>query len=359
MDCRIFAAVSIVLLTLAACTAAPPQIAVPVVPDEDVSDYPISKPPLTYPPAWLAGNVGARVDVTCTVPVTGQPKDCVAKGDNRDQNGVFDVPAIEQVTHSRYKPATHDGIPVEARHTWTIYFNSKPEPMTGPPPVLALGKPAAGERYVSERPIAAPPLVYPPAMQHAGREGQVDVECDVTIEGFTEACAVSSSMGGTEFAQAALNYVSHARYLPALHGGVPVQTRHRWTISFRLTGGIDPAPLVAAALAAPLPQQRAISEHPIAGPSLIAPADLRVLGKEGTVLVSCLVTVQDRTKDCRIEKSAGEPGFDGAALDYVTHSFYESEVRNGVAVEARHSWSIAFRKTDPLPVVRAVTVQHP
>jgi protein TonB len=114
--------------------------------------------------------------------------------------------------------------------------------VTAPPAAAAPVRPTAPpapeipDRNVSERPISAPPLVYPPRMQQSGREGSVDVECDVDTEGKTSNCAVVNSSGGSAFADAAMEYVTKAKYSPKIEHGVAVKARHKWTITFKLNG---------------------------------------------------------------------------------------------------------------------------
>jgi periplasmic protein TonB len=96
--------------------------------------------------------------------------------------------------------------------------------------------PAVPDRNVSAKPIAGPPLVYPARMVQSGREGSVDVECDVDTEGKTSNCSVISSTGGSAFSDAAMEYVTRAKYAPEIQHGVPVKVRHKWTITFKLNG---------------------------------------------------------------------------------------------------------------------------
>jgi protein TonB len=63
-------------------------------------------------------------------------------------------------------------------------------------------------------------------MQQSGREGQVDITCDVDTNGSTSNCTVTSATGGTAFAEAALAYVQQCRYKPAVRNGVPVKEPH-------------------------------------------------------------------------------------------------------------------------------------
>jgi periplasmic protein TonB len=109
-------------------------------------------------------------------------------------------------------------------------------PPAAPAPVRPTVAPEIPDRSVSLRPIAGPPLVYPARMQQSGREGSVDVECDVDTEGHTSNCAVINSSGGSAFSDAAMEYVQHAKYAPEILHGVAVKVRHKWTITFKLNG---------------------------------------------------------------------------------------------------------------------------
>src|SRR5579859_5743325 len=72
--------------------------------------------------------------------------------------------------------------------------------------------PAVQDTSASAKPIAGKPLVYPARMQQSGREGSVDVACDVDTDGATSNCEVLSSSGGSAFVDAALEYVKQAKY---------------------------------------------------------------------------------------------------------------------------------------------------
>jgi protein TonB len=129
-----------------------------------------------------------------------------------------------------------------------IIINTPPPPppvqaaVTIAPPVQAVVRPtpppappaAIPDRNVSERPISGSPPKYPKRMMEAQREGSVDIECDVDIEGKTSNCAIITITGGGSFGDAAMEYVMQARYAPKIEHGVPVATRHRWTIKFTL-----------------------------------------------------------------------------------------------------------------------------
>ena len=98
-------------------------------------------------------------------------------------------------------------------------------PVARPQPVPPAPAPVP-DSEVSAKPIAGPPLAYPPRMLQAGREGRVDISCDVDATGATSNCAVTGSTGGDTFAEAALAYVQQARYKPAIRNGVPAREPH-------------------------------------------------------------------------------------------------------------------------------------
>src|SRR5580658_2050202 len=100
---------------------------------------------------------------------------------------------------------------------------------TAPPP------PAIPDHDAGEHPISAPPFVYPKRMQDAGREGKVELECDVDIDGKTSNCTVINTVGGAAFSDAALDWVSKAKYSPRIEHGVPVKAvHHKLVVNFKL-----------------------------------------------------------------------------------------------------------------------------
>lgn len=112
---------------------------------------------------------------------------------------------------------------------------SKPvTPIASPAPqVIAAPASSAKDRSASARPISGPVLAYPPVMLAMGITGSVDVECRVTVEGFTKDCSVVSSTND-DFAAATFDFVTHARFSPAVRNGAPVEeSHHRWTFDFR------------------------------------------------------------------------------------------------------------------------------
>jgi len=116
----------------------------------------------------------------------------------------------------------------------TVAAVAPPAPQA-PPVQRAAPAPAVPDSSVSARPIAGPALKYPARMQEQGREGRVDVTCDVDPDGKTSNCTVTSVVGGQVFADAALEWVKAARYKPAIKNGAPVaEPHHTFNIIFKL-----------------------------------------------------------------------------------------------------------------------------
>jgi len=116
----------------------------------------------------------------------------------------------------------------------TVAVVAPPAPQA-PPVVRGPPAPSVPDSEVGARAINNVKLVYPPRMQDQGREGKVDVTCDVDTNGATSNCAVTCVVGGQPFADAALAYVTAARYSPAVRNGVPVaEPHHKFSITFKL-----------------------------------------------------------------------------------------------------------------------------
>ena len=91
------------------------------------------------------------------------------------------------------------------------------------------------DRYTAPVRLAGPPLDYPQRLVEAGKEGWVDVQCDVDETGRTSLCSVIANEGSNSFADHALNYVKNTRYTPALRNGVAVtEAHHRFHIVFSI-----------------------------------------------------------------------------------------------------------------------------
>jgi periplasmic protein TonB len=102
-----------------------------------------------------------------------------------------------------------------------------------PPPAAA--PPAIPDREVSERPISGPPMVYPKRMQEAGREGSVDVQCDIDTGGKTSNCKVVDSHGGSQFIDSVMDFLSTHTYAPKIEKGQPVvAVGHKLHFDFKL-----------------------------------------------------------------------------------------------------------------------------
>ena len=115
----------------------------------------------------------------------------------------------------------------------TVATVAPPAPQA--PPVARVTAPSVPDSEVSARPIAGPAMKYPPRMQDQGREGQVEVTCDVDAEGTTSNCVVGNVVGGAAFSDAALAWVKLQRYKPAIRNGVAIaEPHHKFNIVFKL-----------------------------------------------------------------------------------------------------------------------------
>ena len=115
----------------------------------------------------------------------------------------------------------------------TVAVVAPPAPQA--PPVARVVAPSVPDSEVGARAINNVKLTYPPRMLDQGREGQVEVTCDVDADGGTSNCTVGAIVGGQAFADSALAYVKAARYKPAIKNGVPVpEPHHKFNIVFKL-----------------------------------------------------------------------------------------------------------------------------
>jgi len=116
----------------------------------------------------------------------------------------------------------------------TVAVVAPPAPQA-PPVARAPAAPSVPDSEVGARAINNVKLTYPPRMLDQGREGQVEVTCDVDADGGTSNCTVGAVVGGAAFADSALAYVKAARYKPAIKNGVPVaEPHHKFNIVFKL-----------------------------------------------------------------------------------------------------------------------------
>jgi periplasmic protein TonB len=112
-------------------------------------------------------------------------------------------------------------------------------PMARPQPPAARPHPiasAVSDSAVSASPVSKGQPHYPPRMLEDGREGRVDVICDIDPQGVPRNCSVTNQVGGPEFVASALDWLrTTARYKPQIRNGVPVATpRHAYSVKFRI-----------------------------------------------------------------------------------------------------------------------------
>ena len=116
----------------------------------------------------------------------------------------------------------------------TVATVAPPAPQA--PPVARVTAPSVPDSEVSARPISGGQPTFPPRMLDQGREGHVDVTCDVGADGSTSNCVVTGVTGGQSFADSALAWVKTARYKPAIRNGVAIaEPHHTFNIVFKLS----------------------------------------------------------------------------------------------------------------------------
>ncbi len=119
---RIFAGASLALL--AACSANPTGSA------PDANPKPVATGSLVYPETMRRRSETADVDIGCTVDVSGVPQSCKVLADNGNPEAA--QAALQYVVRARYRPRTHNGVPVSAYHTWHIQFRLRPPTTRSP-----------------------------------------------------------------------------------------------------------------------------------------------------------------------------------------------------------------------------------
>jgi hypothetical protein len=86
---------------------------------------------------------------------------------------------------------------------------------------------------VKPRAITRPVLYYPTDLLQEHVEGKVILDCLITVRGEARDCATHGD-AMTSFINSALQYASHTRFLPAIRDGLAVETRHTWTVTFKI-----------------------------------------------------------------------------------------------------------------------------
>jgi periplasmic protein TonB len=165
------------------------------------------------------------------------------------------APAVTPVIYiDAPKPVEEPPIPIKTVVFQEVHSVFIPTPIIiehrpDNPPIVTGTSDAPEDRDVAFHP-AAPPVAdtavgakrldgvlpeYPARMLTLGREGWVNVQCDVDERGRTSQCTVLDSFGGNSFVENALAYVASAQYKPATHNGVPVtEPHHRFHIDFKI-----------------------------------------------------------------------------------------------------------------------------
>jgi len=194
---------------------------------------------------------------------------------------------------------------------------------------------------VSSRPVNGPPLFYPTNLLVQRKEGHAIVECVVAANGMPRDCHVVETVGGSEFATSALDYISRSTFAPAIRGGVSIEAQLRSTVTFALTppsGGNTGF-------------KNILAPRMVAGGPLFYPERMRLAQREASVEVTCRITVEGFAKDCvAVETmitggSSDSQTFEDAALDFMKNARFAPELNHGIPVDVQHKSVINYRLT--------------
>ncbi|HEV3051090.1 MAG TPA: energy transducer TonB [Longimicrobium sp.] len=189
-----------------------------------------------YPPHLRAAGVGGTVQVAFVVDTAGQPRDVrvVSTSDSS-----FSAPTAQAVSLLRFSPAQVQGRPVAVRVEQPIVWVTEASAPVGaadsaPQATASAAAPDTLGAYevaaVTEPPRArntgaiasAMQRLYPRALRHAGRRGEVVVRFIVEPDGSTShARIVRSDEPG--FEAPTLEVVRTMRFHPGRLGGAPVR----------------------------------------------------------------------------------------------------------------------------------------
>lgn len=107
-------------------------------PDEQTQ---VQRPPVITMPSWIvrpepvfpASAVGverARVTISCTLPVTGTPRDCAVLQADPAGRG-FEEAALESLGRASARPKSLNGVPETSEFQFSITFSQTPPPGDG------------------------------------------------------------------------------------------------------------------------------------------------------------------------------------------------------------------------------------
>lgn len=181
-----------------------------------------------YPWRQLRSGKEGIAEVDCAIPVDGVPKDC--RVSNIEGDAEFGLAALDYRSHTRYAPATHNGVPVEVRHKWTDTFKLDP-PRPNASPLQLPNPPQVPDFSLddSELPPFAIKEAYRQSPKAAGKSGAVRLDCLVSAGGDLEDCEIIRSTGDADLDAVALLAARRSWVGPELHQGIPVAARHAWS----------------------------------------------------------------------------------------------------------------------------------
>ncbi len=159
-------------------------------------------------------------------------------------------------------------------------------------------------------------------------DGNVVVSCSLSTTGINSDCHVSNTTAPRDN-EAALDYVTHARYPDGFRPGATQPEPYAWFLTFR--------PGSERALSVLVQPDRSLNRPP-----LIYPARMIANGVEGSADITCTMTPAGPVKDCVVDKATNSV-FADAALDHVRQTRYRPVLQDGVPVEHRRQWTITFK----------------
>ncbi|GAN53730.1 energy transducer TonB [Tanticharoenia sakaeratensis] len=200
---------------------------------------------------------------------------------------------------------------------------------------VALADAGSNEDNARINPALTPAPAYPAQALAAQVAGEAKVSCDVTADGRASACKVVSASLPI-FADTVLQYALHARYLPALHNGLPVPGHAEIFINFaypwpkHARTQTEPAIDYMASPPMPLPHLTAQDTGPSSG--------------WAHAQVHCIVDASGHQRECSV--TSDWPAFSRSLSQFIATAHFFPSIRDGAPVEAPyvHPFSVNVKQ---------------
>ncbi len=187
--------------------------------------------------AWEAG-VEGKVFLDIVVDEQGNVSDAKVL---RGLGAGLDEEALRVVRQAKFMPGRQGGQPVKVRMTLPLLFKFSESSEPAEPSDSLAGDPAPpGFRFVEQKPELIGGhlellslITYPESAREARIQGDVIVLLEVDEQGNVVNPKIAQGIGGG-CDEEALRVVSLAKFIPGQDKGMPVRTRMRVTIQFRL-----------------------------------------------------------------------------------------------------------------------------